>query len=100
MDTPASVQMTMQPTARDAAGRRDAKPTLGGGEIGCSSPAALGYELVADTLAFREGRHSRSIQCSLVNENVAISAIGLNESITFGRIEEFYCSGCHHGLLK
>src|SRR5580700_7412338 len=53
---------------------------------------------VLDLLALVEGRQTGPLYCRDMDENVLSAALGLNEPITFGRVEPLHDTGRHRTL--
>jgi hypothetical protein len=64
-------------------------------QVAGGSLAALGNELVADTLTFSERRHAGAFDRALVDEHVLRAVLGLYETKTSRGVEKLHSSYSH-----
>src|SRR6185437_6891899 len=68
-------------------------------QIGCRLLAALGHDLIRDTLAFVERAHAGTFDRADMHKNVLRAVARSDESKTFLGVEKLNCTCGHRGLL-
>src|SRR5579883_658011 len=84
--------------ARAAASPPAFRWSVHGRKVAGSILAAVRDDVVFDLLALTERVQTGSFDGGDVDEHVLPAAIGLNEAVTFLRIEPFHSAGCQVGL--